>query len=138
MQGTEVTLPEFTKVQVIVRVPKRSGPPTEWTASGFTVPEYIEDEGFGAIQIVLYGQDGASDGDSSNPNDENKHTIKLLVNMQEADPVHIGQTRDGDATDSGADRNAREPKRFDTLMAKPSGPNIIKRLHGSRHATFGF
>ncbi|KAF7182486.1 hypothetical protein CNMCM7691_002056 [Aspergillus felis] len=114
MQSTVVTLPEFTEVQVIVRVPKRSGPPTEWTAR----------------------QDGASDGDSSNPKDENKHTIKLLVDMQQADPVHNDQTRDGDATDSGADRNAREPKRFDTLMVKPSGTNIIKRLHGSRHATF--
>ncbi|KAF5866133.1 hypothetical protein ETB97_000667 [Aspergillus alliaceus] len=57
LKGMDVILPEFTEVQVIVRVHKGSGsgPATEWTASGFTVPEYIENEAPGAIQIVLYG-----------------------------------------------------------------------------------
>ena len=55
MKGMELILPEFTEVEVIVRVPKRSGPAMEWNGSGFTVPGYIEDEDPSAIQIVLYG-----------------------------------------------------------------------------------
>ncbi|KAE8423790.1 AAA domain-containing protein [Aspergillus pseudocaelatus] len=55
MKGMELILPEFTEVEVIVRVPQGSGPTMEWKGSGFTVPGYIEDEDPSAIQILLYG-----------------------------------------------------------------------------------
>jgi hypothetical protein len=68
MKGMEVILPEFTEVQVVVRVPNCAGPSAEWKASGFTVPGYVEDEATGAIQIVL---DGPRLGKLLNTNQDN-------------------------------------------------------------------
>ncbi|KAK1139333.1 hypothetical protein N8T08_001104 [Aspergillus melleus] len=82
LKGMDVVLPQFTEVQVIVRVHKGSGPATEWTASGFTVPEYIENEAPGAIQIVLHG---ARLGKLLNTNEDNASvqlpgTLKFEIN----------------------------------------------------------
>lgn len=55
MQGTEVTLPEFTDIKLTIRIPQRSGSPSVWNASGFTVAEYLEDAAPEDIHVVLYG-----------------------------------------------------------------------------------
>ncbi|PLN79971.1 hypothetical protein BDW42DRAFT_194831 [Aspergillus taichungensis] len=84
LKGMDIILPEFTEVQVIVRVHKGSGSgsATELTASGFTVPGYIEDEATGTLRIVLYG---AHFGKLSNTDEDNASvqlpgTLKFEIN----------------------------------------------------------
>ncbi|KAL4889313.1 AAA domain-containing protein [Aspergillus ambiguus] len=55
MRGSEVILPEYTDVKLTIRIPQKSGPPSEWNASGFTVTGYHEDASPEDIHIVLYG-----------------------------------------------------------------------------------
>ena len=42
IRGTEILLPEYTDVKLIVKVPQVTGPAVEWKISGFTVTEYTE------------------------------------------------------------------------------------------------
>ncbi|OJI80648.1 hypothetical protein ASPTUDRAFT_937671 [Aspergillus tubingensis CBS 134.48] len=55
IRGTEILLPEYTDVKLIVKVPQVTGPAVEWKISGFTVTEYTKNLLPDKLNIVLYG-----------------------------------------------------------------------------------